>query len=286
MGDNAFGTQNMQQRAGNAFVPANTGDERWNNMNQTDHPVEGYLRRHAPELGQAMPDREGTVASRFPNVIEQGDPRDEKYALRGKLLSNTGAAGPYIPGVGLMMADQSDVEYFHKKALDVQEADFKAWFLAQMDLSTPEKQAYWQSKFPDVFQEKQRLMEKQLDIQLKLAKMRIFGPQNKDDYMLLWGIQRGYIKVPDGPLFEPTKLQQKNFHEGLFNIKKLFPRTGKGQLLTYTPDNGKSTIDKAYNASGNKYVNLFDPLSQQGDIAGLGGARDYSAITNFRGIGA
>jgi hypothetical protein len=266
----------MQQTGARALEPTYQDQEKWNNMNQTDHPVEGFLRRNAPQLGQRMPDRGQTAAGQFANVIEKGDPRDERYALRGQLLGPSG--NPVLPGVGMAMATDSDFEYFHKKALDAQEADFKAWFLAQMDLSTPEKQAYWQSQFPEVFQEKQRLLESQVDIQLRLAKIRMLGPKNKEDYMLLWAIQRGFIKLPAGPLYDPSKQAVKEFHEGLFNIKKLFARSGKGEygLWDGTKRNG-GPADATLNAN----VNFSDPLSNTAQSV----TQRYDGIVNFANIG-
>lgn len=267
----------MRATGAGALVPERDGQERWNNMNQTDHPVEGFLRRNAPQLGQRMPDRGQTAAGQFANVIEKGDPRDERYALRGQLLGENNATG-VLPGVGLAMATDKDFEYFHKKALDAQEADFKAWFLAQMDLSTPEKQAYWQSQFPEVFQEKQRLLESQVDIQLKLAKIRMLGPKNKEDYMLLWAIQRGFIKLPDGPLYDPSKESVKNFHEGLFNIKKLFARTGQGRFDIW---DGTSSTKVTGSAANTENINFMDPLSTTPQADG----QYYSGVRNFSYMG-
>jgi hypothetical protein len=272
----------MQDTAGRAFAPAaDSREERWNNVNETSRSTEEFLRRNAPQLGQAMPDRAGTVASRFPNEIEKGRPEDERYALKGKLLQQGGGAGPYIPGVGLAMATDSDFEYFRNKALDAQEADWKAWFLQQMDLSTPEKQAYWQANFPDVFQERQKLLEKQVKIQFDLARIRMLGPKNKEDYQLLWAIQRGFIKVPQGPLFDPTKLQQQEFHEGLLNIKKLFARSGTGRYGAYDPSTG---VSAGVNSSAASTMNIDwkDPLSNVSIAPG----QWYSGVTNFGQIGA
>lgn len=276
----SLGVTDMNTTAGKAFAPGSRADERWNNMSETSRSTEEFLRRNAPQLGQAMPDRTGTVASRFPNEIEKGRPEDERYALKGQLLKEGGGAGPYIPGVGLAMATDSDFEYFRNKALDAQEADWKAWFLSQMDLSTPEKQAYWQANFPDVFQERQRLLEKQVKIQFDLARIRMLGPKNKEDYQLLWAIQRGFIKVPEGPLFDPTKLQQQKFHEGLLNIKKLFARSGTGRVGAYDPSSGGSLSSSAP-ASSNFNVNWLDPLGTVDRAPG----QNYSGITNFSQIG-
>lgn len=238
----------------------------WNNVNQTDHPVTAYIDRHAPMKGQVMEDRQGTVASKFPSLIEKGDPRDRDYALRRELINARGE----IPGLGKMMADHSDIEYARKKADDATEADFKAWFLAQMDLSTPEKQAYWQSKFGNVFEEKKKLLMSQLELQKQLAMIRLLGAQTIEDYYLLYCIKRGYIEVPKGPIFEPSSIPQIPFHRGLFNVKKLFPRDGQASAIDF----GSGRVGDV-SAAENYRLEFKDPLASMADQS-LGGRRQIA----------
>lgn len=245
---------------------ANNSD--WNNTNQSDHPVTAWVDKHAPIKGQVMEDRQGTVASKFPSVIEQGDPRDRAYALRKQMMGN----GDFVPGMGKVMAGPADFEYVRKKADDVTEADFKAWFLSQMDLSTPEKQAYWQSRFGDVFAEKKMLLEKQLDLHKQLAMIRMMGAQSKEDYYLLWAIKRGYINIPKGPIFEPGKLESVPFHRGLFNIKKLFPMDGSASAVNDIGGGWSGTI----NADRTQRLNWRDPLSNKNATDTAPGFEGYS----------
>lgn len=200
---------------GSRFIADN---KRWNNTAQTDHPVKEFINRYAPQLGQQITnDGAQGVSKRFPNMIEKGDPRDEYYAFKSTVVNeNTGI----IPGAGLAIASDADVSYLRKKGDDSVEAAFKAFLLDQMDLSTPEKQDYWQKNFPWVFEEKIKLVEAQLDLQSKLAKLRILGPRSQEDYMLIFAIQHGYIAIPEGPVFNPDKLEKTDFHRGLFNVKK------------------------------------------------------------------
>lgn len=204
-----------------------------NNSAGKGRAVENFLRSHAPTLGQVQPDNaQGgpSKASLFPSMIEHGDPRDQRYALVREMVDTNGV----IPGFGKYQATSADLAYIDDKIKDAQEADFKAWFLGQMDLSTPEKQHYWQQKFPEVFQEKLNLLEKQLDIHYRLAKINLFGHRTMDDYMMSWALQKGYINMPRGPIFQPENLDKTDFHRGLFNVKKWFAgdgRDGKGNVV-------------------------------------------------------
>lgn len=219
LGNGEAGVPNREAGANGAITGARfiTNNNRWNNTAQTDHPVKEFINRYAPQLGQQITtsDTQG-IAKKFPNMIEKGDPRDDYYAFKSSLVNDNGV----IPGAGLAIASDADVGYLRKKGDDSIEAAFKAFLLDQMDLSTPEKQDYWQKNFPWVFEEKIKLVEAQLDLQSKLAKLRILGPRTQEDYMLIFAIQHGYIAIPKGPVFNPDSLEKTDFHRGLFNVKK------------------------------------------------------------------
>jgi hypothetical protein len=202
---------------GTAGSPFASNNERWSNNVQTEHPFNNFVNRYTPRLGQqiATTSAQG-VAKQFPNVIERGDSRDDYYNFRASVTDGRGN----IPGMGMTVAGDNDIAYLRKKGQDAIEAAFNGYLLDQMVLNTPEAQDYWQKNFPDVFQEKIKLVEDQLDIQAKLAKIRILGPKTREDYMLLFAIQHGYIAVPAGPVFDPNSLEKTDFHRGLFNIKK------------------------------------------------------------------
>lgn len=236
------GVANREGANGQKFISNN---DRWNNTAQTDHPVRAFIDRYAPKLGQQITtSHDQGVAKAFPNMIEKGDPRDDYYAFKSGLVDPTTGV---IPGAGLAIASDADVGYLRKKGDDTIEAAFNAFLLDQMDLRTPESQDYWQKNYPQIFDEKIKLVESQLDLQLKLAKLRILGPRSREDYMLIFAIQHGYIAIPKGPVFDPESLEKTDFHRGLFNVKKW--------LLTHD----------------SQIVNKTDPLS-------VGEAGNYPAV--------
>ncbi len=265
----------LGDKAGNISVIDNEGarsqkNEYFNNNSAgKGRAVENFLRSHAPTLGQVQPDQHATMASRFPSMIEHGDPRDQRYALVREMVDGNGV----IPGFGQYHASSSDLAYIDDKIKDAQEADFKAWFLGQMDLSTPEKQHYWQQKFPEVFQEKLNLLEKQLDIHYRLAKINLFGHRTMDDYMMSWALQKGYINMPRGPIFDPQNLDKTDFHRGLFNVKKWFAgdgRDGQGRTIIDWKNPLGAAKKPSENVTGG--VDSFYPSFSNFQSFGLSGA--------------
>lgn len=189
--------------------------------------VNDYLSRQSPDLGTVIPDLNNTTSSRFPSRVGHGDPRDETMALKAQMLQG----GVDLPGVGRAMATDSDFQYFRDKELAEREADFKRFFLSNIDLSTPEKQDYYQRLYPEIFSERESLAEKQIEHQAHLMKINLRGPRNMEDWMFLYGLERGFIQIPKGPIFDPDNLLQNSFEGGLFSIRKILPRDGKNVPL-------------------------------------------------------
>jgi hypothetical protein len=199
------------------------------NQDSTQHQVgrptssiNDYIARNTPELGTVVQDQKGTVSSQFPSRVGHGDPRDDTMALKAQMLQGTNNG--YLPGVGIAQATDRDFQYFKDKELAEREADFKRYFLSQIDLSDPVKQDYYQRLYPEIFSERESLAEKQIEHQAHLMKINLRGPRNMEDWMFLYGLDRGFIQVPKGPIWDPTNLLQTSFEGGLFSIRKILPR--------------------------------------------------------------
>jgi hypothetical protein len=214
--------------------------------------VNDYLSRQAPDLGTVVPDIQGTTASRFPSRVGHGDPRDDTMALKAQMLKD----GPVLPGVGMAYATNEDFQYFRDKELAEREADFKRFFLSNIDLSTPEKQDYYQRLYPEIFSERESLAEKQIEHQAHMMKINLRGPRNMEDWMFLYGLDRGFIQVPQGPIWDPENLLKTSFEGGLFSIRKILPRNPTG-----VPAISNAYTNRAMNQTKGKMVDWKNPVS-------------------------
>jgi hypothetical protein len=206
-------------------VPSVNADTYQHQVGRSNSSVNDYLSRMAPDLGTRVDDLQGTVASKFPSRVAHGDPRDETMALKARMLGSN--ENPVLPGVGMAMATDKDFQYFRDKELAEREADFKRFFLSNIDLSTPEKQDYYQRLYPEIFSERESLAEKQIEHQAHLMKINLRGPRNMEDWMFIYGLERGFIQIPEGPIWDPENLMRTSFEGGLFSIRKILPRDGK-----------------------------------------------------------
>lgn len=212
---------------------------------------------------QSGKESQGGFAS-FPARLFTTDSRDSKMALMKANVNNSGV----VPNVGLNMVGPEYWDYLEKKSQMMQYADFKNWLLSDViTTSTPEAQAYWRSKFPELFEEKLNILKEQLDRSARLQKIAVLGPSDMEDFILLYMIKRGQIQLPQGTPwtkeFIPA-IGRSDWDRALFNPKRFFPHAGSvatpgfawNDPLKLTPD-GRTSIPS--------------PLSDQNSRSGIAG---------------
>ncbi len=168
---------------------------------------------------------DGGFAS-FPARLFTTDSRDHKMALMKASVNDQGV----VPKIGLNMVGPEYWDYLEKKSQMMQYADFKNWLLSDViTTSTPEAQAYWRSKFPELFEEKLNILKEQLDRSARLQKIAVLGPSDMEDFILLYMIKRGQIQLPQGTPwtkeFIPA-IDRSDWSRALFNPKRFFPHGG------------------------------------------------------------
>lgn len=248
-----------------------------NDSNQYEHKVgsntspdvNAYLESKAPDLGVQVSDLGGTVSSKFPIKLTHADPRDEIMALKSQLLAKNGggAGGAVLPGVGMATATDEDFRYFRDKELAERQGDFKRFFLQNIDLSDPVKQDYYQRMYPQIFEERESLAEKQIEHQAHLMKINLRGPRNMEDWMFLYGIDRGFIQIPAGPIWDPDYLLKTSFKGGLFSIRHILPRDGTAQSRYLPASVGPTT---GGGGDGGMKFDWKNPMVMKAGIRGQG----------------
>lgn len=154
----------------------------------------------------------------FPVQLGSSDPEDVKYALRAQLVK-----GPQgmVDGVGQAIAGEEYFDYITRKQNDTEYVMFQDWLMKQADWSTPEATEYWVSRFPWMLEKRLGEVTRVSDLQNKMAKINIAGPQTEDDFRLLWNTERGLITIPEKAphlLATDTYADKNNYYErGMFS---------------------------------------------------------------------
>ncbi len=104
--------------------------------------------------------------------------------------------------------------------------------------------------WPEFYEQRIELLHKQINLQRRLAELKVTGIRNKDDLMLQYAAEAGFIDAdPLEHILHPervkasqdAKLRQQNYVRGLFNPKRL-PRGDRGP--SDRMDNAKTVLGR------------------------------------------
>lgn len=144
-----------------------------------------------------------------------------------------------------------DVQYLKRKRDAEEFATFLTWEASKYDLSDPATREWFEKRCPSYFQQRESLIEQQIDLAARYAKMRLRGPKTEDDLKIEYLIETDRLSLPKGPIWDPFKwiadqanislpnttveglkanLSEYNknaYRKGLFNpTKVIYPATG------------------------------------------------------------
>lgn len=119
-----------------------------------------------------------------------GDPFDEMVELMKSVGMDQDGI---IPGVGkiLVKEDHPFWEYGARKNAQEFHDDFKKFIYSQIDLTTPERRAYWEGRFPEYTQSLRAGLRKNRALRARMEDIGLYGVQNETDMWLLYMKEKG-----------------------------------------------------------------------------------------------
>lgn len=176
--------------------------------------------------------------NRFPVKLTQRDPYDSKASIKKSLVNNQGV----VPGMGYATLTEADLEHLERKRQALQYEDMYRFIDNYFDTKDPAIAKLVAGMMPEYFQRREALIDQQAELQKRVAKLRLRGPQDREDLMTIYAMNSGALKLPVGPLFNPDQwyptgaaAYANGFKEGLFNPKRLFASKLPLQLLRHDP---------------------------------------------------
>lgn len=166
--------------------------------------------------------RSATVPDvQFPTTFQSHDARDKVMAAKLALADAKG-----VTPFGQLIASEADFDWVERKRLAAEEANFQAWFAMNYDRQAPHIKAMARKLFPDFYEQRMKVLEKNVRLQQRVAELKLNGIQSKDDLYLQYAIESGLI--PSDPLedilhpesamrAEKAKYRQRAFVRGLLN---------------------------------------------------------------------
>jgi hypothetical protein len=219
--------------------------------------------------------RSNAVDEQFPTSgLQDSDPRDEIMTTK---LALQNQQTPGITPFGQLQAKDSDFEWLQRKRETEAYANFQQWFAINFDKMSPPQKEMAKKLFPRFYQERLKQLDRTVELQKKLAKLKLLGPEDANDLMLQYAAEAGYIDAePLHHILHPEEAaKQQNaqrrqlmYGRGLLNPRRL-ARGDFGQATRkynaeriFGPDRIPGGTDAAYNlGTGNVGFSAFGNLS-------------------------
>lgn len=175
------------------------------------------------------------VDEQFPTAAHiESDPRDPMLALKAELVEdNMKEKGPgALPGVtpfGILQAKDSDFQRLIEIREKELEKQFEQWFATNFDRMDPTHKAMARQLFGKFYQDRLNNLDTNLETTKRIARLKITGPQTKEDLYLMYAMDAGLIDTDYlDNLLHPEKVarnqnneaRQANYRRGLFNPKR------------------------------------------------------------------
>lgn len=183
------------------------------------------VRNQLPELRDSVQSDE-----QFPSNGYSAE--DERDALMQEKLKTQidPVQHPGVTPFGVLQAKDSDFEWLRKKRESEAYANFSAWFAQNFDKMSPVQKQEAKRLFPRFYQERLEQLDRTIALQGKLAKLKLLGIEDKDDLLLQYAAEAGYIDAdPLEHILHPERAKaqadraqrQTRYQRGLFNPNRL-----------------------------------------------------------------
>lgn len=116
---------------------------------------------------------------------------------------------------------QSEIDALVRRYDELDLINFEKSIATWFDTKDPTHQRLINELYPEYFERRIDQIEANLEVQRKVAHLRLLGPRSKEDLRFAYFLETGTIALPTGPVFEPT-MTDNDKQRGLFNPFHLF----------------------------------------------------------------
>lgn len=188
------------------------------------------------DLSQVAPrDRDAMDEQFRSEAYQTKDARDELMTAKLQLQEE---GQPGVTKFGVLQAKDEDFEWLRKKREQAEYANFSQWFAENFDKMDPAQKKLAKEMFPQFYRERLERLNKDAHLATKLAQLKLLGAHCKDDLILQYAAESGYIPAdPLEHILHPERAKsikaqsdkQARFGRGLLNPRRLV--TGDYGLL-------------------------------------------------------
>ena len=218
--------------------------------------------------------------------------KDDEKRLRlvqdySKTLNVSGLPSLYQP-------TEDDVNVLLRKDQEKELLNFEAFLQNYFDLSNPIHQKLVREIYPNYFERRLEVIRENLNIQEKIAKLKLLGPQTKEDIFFVYALLNGDIQVPNEAVFNLDKgdSTDNQYKRGFFNYKR-WAAEGSAPVKGLGEERKKGIFTDGLTGQGQNPILVPKALSAgyqgvfggRGRSAGLAGQKANSGAswTQFQG---
>lgn len=171
-----------------------------------------FIRVAGDAAGTSVESRLATKAansSKFPIRGFPSDPYDSTWSLKDDLTQDLRSPEGHIIVPSMVSAkrplpfSEQDVAYLKGKRDAEENLSYLAWQADKYDLSDPATRDWFEKRCPSYFDQRESLIEQQIDLAARYAKVRLRGAKTEDDLKLEYFIETDRISLPKGPIWDP-----------------------------------------------------------------------------------
>ena len=240
------------------------------------------------QLETTAPRTPGVMSDQFPTAsLTQYEPEKDREMV-AKLQLGEGAPTGYTP-FGKMIAKDSDFEWYMRKQAAAEKANFQRWFAQNFDRMSPAEKQIAKRLYPEFYKERKKLLTSQAKNLVRLAKLKLEGPQSFKDLQTQYLAETGRLDVgpltnllnPENDILFHSQVSQGAFKRGLANP---FLAAGK---FAYGWDSAEGRQYQAGEFAQRAYGNNVQlgfgdqgfPPMRKADNAEIGDAAWYKVLT-------
>ncbi len=187
----------------------------------TERMQDGVITAPAPTGGV----QGGAQAVQFQKKFNARDKFDDEMNTKMQLMDDTGMT-PF----GQVYYDDKVGRWLERKAAVSEAANFDAYFNREFNKNDLASRQWAQQIHPDFYKAREDEMNERAEIVLRLKKIQLRGPQDKQDLYMLWLIESGRVELPEdwdviGPSYHGTKISgaakranESNYNKGLIRM--------------------------------------------------------------------
>lgn len=168
-----------------------------------------------------------------PGVQIQDDTFPAQYYARPESERAIGLKQDYIrhlndwhPGLNARYdVTQQEIDALVRRYNEVDLLNFEKHISSWFNVQDPTHQRLINELYPQYFERRLDQIEANLEVQRRIAHLRLLGPRNADDLRFAYFLETGVIEKPQRPVFE-TAMADTDKQRGLFNPYQLFSFQG------------------------------------------------------------